>query len=160
MIKVLNPTVHGVLDYVLALAFLLLPGVLDFSDTAAGLSYIVGVLVLGVSLLTSYPLGALKLIPFPVHGALEAITAAAWLVFPWLFGFAGAAAARNFFVIAGAGLLLAAALTDYRATGTRAAFSGKERRHRMIDRRRRSMPVACDRRVDIADRRGGAYAGA
>lgn len=152
MIKVLDPTVHGVLDYVLALAFLLLPGVLDFSDTAAGLSYIAGVLVLGVSLLTSYPLGALKLIPFSVHGVLEAIAAAAWLVSPWLLGFAGDAAARNFFVIAGAGLLLAAALTDYRAT--------KERRHRMIDRRQRSMPVARDRRVDIADRRGGAYAGA
>jgi hypothetical protein len=55
-------------------------------------------------------------------------------------------------MIAGAGLLLAAA--------TRTALAGKERRHRVTDRRLRSMPVARDRRVEIADRRGGAYAGA
>lgn len=35
----------------------------------------------------------------------------------------------------------------------------KERR-RDSDRRQRSMPVARDRRVAVADRRGGAYAGA
>ena len=38
-------------------------------------------------------------------------------------------------------------------------FAHRDRR-RVADRRQRSMPVARDRRVDVADRRGGAYAGA
>lgn len=38
-------------------------------------------------------------------------------------------------------------------------FARKDRRQR-TDRRQRSIPVARDRRVAIADRRGGAYAGA
>lgn len=42
----------------------------------------------------------------------------------------------------------------------RRALAGKDRRQTAMDRRKRSMPVARDRRVNIADRRGGAYAGA
>jgi hypothetical protein len=38
-------------------------------------------------------------------------------------------------------------------------FRRKDRRHQ-ADRRQRSMPVARDRRAAVADRRGGAYAGA
>ena len=151
--KVLSPTVHGVLDYVLALAFLLAPGMVEFSDTAASLSTIIGVVYLGASLLTRYPLGAMHIIPFPVHGAIESIMAASWIVMPWLFGFAGDAAARNFFVAAGVGLLVIAALTDYRAAEMR-MYSGEERRSRAIDRRQRALVVAVDRRVAGMERRG------
>jgi hypothetical protein len=55
-----------------------------------------------------------KLLPFPTHGAIETIMAIAWIVVPWLFGFSGHDAARNFFVVAGLGLLLVVALTDYK----------------------------------------------
>jgi hypothetical protein len=157
--RILNSTVHGVLDYGLALAFLLLPGLLDFPGFAASLSYIIGVVYLGASLITRYPLGALKLIPFPVHGVLEAIMAASWIAMPWLFEFARHAAARNFFVIAGLGLLLVAACTDYQSTGSR-IFKGEERRHRMVDRRQRALGVRQDRRAGAFDRRGHGYAAA
>lgn len=153
MLKVLNPTIHGALDYALALAFLFMPGVLGFTNAAASLSQIIGVAYLGASLLTRYPLGALKLIPFPLHGLLESIMAATWIAIPWVFGFADDAAARNFFVIAGVGLLAVAALTDYRG-GTSPAYSGEERRHRLVDRRQRSLAVRMDRRDGGRDRRG------
>jgi hypothetical protein len=39
------------------------------------------------------------------------------------------------------------------------SLTRKDRR-RSTDRRQRSMPVARERRVAVADRRGGAYAGA
>jgi hypothetical protein len=150
--KVLSPTVHGVLDYVLALAFLLAPAMVEFGDTAAGLSTAIGVIYLGAALLTRYPLGAIHMIPFPVHGAIESIMAAAWLVMPWLVGFADDAAARNFFVAAGVGLLVIAALTDYRAAQMH-AYSGGERRNSLVDRRQRAHAVAVDRRVGGLERR-------
>jgi hypothetical protein len=152
MAKVLNPTVHGVLDYVLALAFLLAPGLVGFGETAANLSTVIGVVYLGASLLTQYPLGAIKMIPFPVHGVIESILAASWIVMPWLFGFAGDPAARNFFVAAGVGLLVVAALTDYRSSGAR-SHSGAERRSHVIDRRQHAFAVAVDRRIGGFDRR-------
>src|SRR3954471_17513322 len=105
MLKVLNPTIHGALDYALALAFIFAPGVLGFPHAAAVLSQIIGVIYLGASLLTRYPLGALRVIPFPVHGVIESLMALAWIVMPWVFGFANHVAARTFFVVAGIGLL-------------------------------------------------------
>lgn len=152
MLKVLNPTLHGALDYALAFAFLFIPGVLGFPNTAASVSQVVGVAYLGVSLLTRYPLGALKLIPFPVHGALEAVMAVAWIAIPWVFHFSGDTAARLFFVVAGVGLLSVVALTDYRGAGATVYF-GEERR-RLSDRRRRSLAVHRERRVSEDDRRG------
>ena len=152
MAKILNPTIHGVLDYMLAIAFLLAPGLVGFSDTAASLSYIIGIVYLGAALLTRYPLGAIRMIPFPVHGMIESIMAAVWLVMPWLFGFADDAVARNFYVAAGVGLLVVAALTDYRATGM-LAYAGTERRSNFIDRRQRALAVAVDRRIGNFDRR-------
>ncbi|MAM86954.1 hypothetical protein [Allohahella sp. A8] len=112
--KVLDPKVHGVLDYLLAIAFLIAPSVFNFVEVAATLSYVIGVVYLLTSIITKYPLGLVKLLPFPVHGVLEGLMAAAWIVFPWLFGFADDEAARNFFIIAGVGLLIVVALTDYK----------------------------------------------
>lgn len=113
MKKALNPKVHGILDYALAILFLLAPTLFGFTDPAATLSYVVGVVYIITSLLTKYPLGVIKLIPFPTHGVLETIMAVSWLIFPWIFGFSGDAAGRNFFIIAGVALLVLVLLTDY-----------------------------------------------
>jgi hypothetical protein len=78
-------------------------------------SYVVGVAYLATSLVTRYPLGVWKVLPFPTHGVIESIMAAAWVAAPWLFGFSAHGPARNFFVIAGVGLLLVVALTDYKS---------------------------------------------
>lgn len=151
MLRLANPLAHGVLDYGLALTFLLAPALFGFAETPTRLSYVIGFAYFGASLITKYPLGAIGLLSFPTHGVLEALMAAGWIVMPWLFGFAESPAARNLFVAAGIALLALVAVTDYRGLGTRAAYAGAERRQRGQDRRRRRVAVARDRR--IADRR-------
>jgi hypothetical protein len=70
---------------------------------------------LGMSLLTAYPLGLAKIIPFTAHGVLELGVAVALTLSPWLFGFSHEDAARSFFIIAGVGLSLVVLVTNYRA---------------------------------------------
>lgn len=113
--KILNPTIHGAMDYALALFFLAAPAIFGFSEAAATISYVVGGVYIGASLITKYPLGLLKLLPFPVHGVIETLMALSWFAFPWIFGFADDIAARNFFIIAAVGLLLVVSCTDYKA---------------------------------------------
>ena len=51
---------------------------------------ILGVGLLGVSLVTRYELSAAKLIPMPMHLALDAGMGLLLIASPWLFGFAEA----------------------------------------------------------------------
>lgn len=158
--KIIPPLPHAVLDYLAAALVLFAPALFGFSSTAAWtLAQASGIAYFGVSLLTRYRLGALKLIPFPTHGVIESALGAAWIISPWLLGFSADAAARNFFVVAGIALLGVVALTDYRATErSTPSYSGQERRHGIADRRMRMIPVAQERRATI--RRRGGWAGA
>jgi hypothetical protein len=118
--KVIKPTPHAVLDYAVAGTLLAAPWLFGFSDNkvARANSVISGAAVLGLSLMTRYPLGAAKLVPFPVHGVIETLAAAANTAAPWLMGFSRNKRATTTHVAAGLATLAVVALTDYRAAET------------------------------------------
>ena len=115
--KVLKPTPHAVLDYAMAGTLMAAPWLFGFSDNKAARanSVISGAAVLGLSLMTRYPLGAAKLIPFPVHGVIETLAAAVNTAAPWLMCFSRDKRATGTHVAAGLATLAVVALTDYRA---------------------------------------------
>jgi hypothetical protein len=120
-LKVLSPQLHGVLDYAVVAGFAGAPLVLGFTRTPATLAWVLASVHLAKSLVTAYPLGAVKLIPFPVHGVLETAVALGLLAMPWIAGFAAEPAARNFYIGAGVVVLVVVALTNYRTEPARAA---------------------------------------
>jgi hypothetical protein len=115
IMKILSPRVHGYLDYVVVALFLLAPTLFGFAGTAATLCYVLAAVHAGLTLLTAVPLGIAKIIPFPVHGALEAAVAVFLLASPWVFNFSYVDAARNFFIASGVLIALVWVVTDYRA---------------------------------------------
>ncbi|HLL76027.1 MAG TPA: SPW repeat protein [Pyrinomonadaceae bacterium] len=115
--KVIKPTPHAVVDYAMAGTLMAAPWLFGFSDnkTATANSVISGAAVLGLSLMTRYPLGAAKLVPFPVHGVVETLAAVMNTAAPWLMGFSRNKRATSTHVAAGLATLAVVALTDYRA---------------------------------------------
>lgn len=115
--KVLKPTPHAVIDYAMAGTLMAAPWLFGFSDnkTATANSVVSGVAVLGLSLMTRYPLGAAKVVPFPVHGVVETLAAVMNTAAPWLMGFSRHKSATRTHVAAGLATLAVVALTDYRA---------------------------------------------
>jgi hypothetical protein len=113
-VRILKPRPHGFIDYAMVLLFAAAPTLFGFDGTPQILCYVLAAVYLGTSLLTAYPLGALKVIPFPVHGAIEAILAPLFALFPWLMGFSGIPAARNFFLVAAGAVALLWLVTDYK----------------------------------------------
>lgn len=116
--KLLSPRIHGYIDYLFVPVLLLAPSVLGFGGIAAGLCYGLALFHLLMSLLTAYPLGVAKIIPFtPVHAGIEVVAAIGLIIAPWLFGFSADRPARWFFLLAGAALGIVWVITDYqRAT--------------------------------------------
>ncbi len=118
-LKVLSPAVHGVLDYAVVAGFAAAPALLGFSQVPTTLAWILASVHLVVTLATAFPLGVVKLIPFPVHGVLETVVALGLIVLPWIAGFSTELAARNFYIGAGLVVLVVVALTNYRGATAR-----------------------------------------
>lgn len=113
--KILSPKIHGYLDFVVVLAFALAPSLFAFSSTVATLSYAIATIHLILTLITRFPMGIVKWVPFPVHGILEFIIAFALMGAPWIFGFDAEVAARSFYLGMGVLVLIVVFFTDYKS---------------------------------------------
>lgn len=115
--RLLSPKIHGVFDYLASIVFAVAPVLFmpDAVQAAAIACYAVAVTLLIVSLFTRYPLGAVRLIPFTIHGAIEFVVAPLLIAFPWIAGFSHLHDARLFFILAGVLLFALWLITDYRA---------------------------------------------
>ncbi|MBA3708727.1 MAG: hypothetical protein H0W83_07915 [Planctomycetes bacterium] len=123
MKKLISPRIHGVLDYAAGAAFLLAPHLFAFGGTPALICYVIGLVHIGLTLVTAFPLGALKVVPFLAHRQIEAVVAAVIIAMPWFAGFSSDGKACWFFVAAGLALLAVVALTDYRAVENREGYA-------------------------------------
>ena len=115
--RIVSTKTHGVLDYLTGAALLAAPKALGLEDVASSARALklAGSGATAYSMLTDYELGVAKLLPMPVHLALDAASGALLASSPWLFGFA-----RNGtrywlpHVLVGAQEILAAATTKTR----------------------------------------------
>lgn len=95
--KVIDARKHGMIDYCHAAFFLGMAYVCRKSEPRAALAALItGSFVLVESLLTDYPLGIKKVIPFKVHGQMDAAFAASSFMVPRVFGFSDSPAASVF----------------------------------------------------------------
>jgi hypothetical protein len=120
--KVLSPRAHGVVDYSSAALFVLAPTLFGFGGTPATLARALGIGYALFSLVTAYPLGVVRAVPFPVHVAFDWVLGILLLGAPWLLGFAENETARNFFVGMGVVSVVVTALTDARRADHEAAL--------------------------------------
>ena len=122
--RILDARVHGVLDLALVFVFILGPFLFGLGGSPAAISFALAVLHLIVTLLTRYPMGIRKTIPFFAHGILELFVGVFLVVLPTIAGYAPGSPARRFYTIVGAAILIIWVLTDYRGqTGAATASS-------------------------------------
>ncbi|MDB5103100.1 MAG: uncharacterized protein JWP91_789 [Fibrobacteres bacterium] len=113
--KFIPPKIHGYLDYAVILVLALAPSIFRFVGEAATVTYALAALYLVLVLLTAYPLGVFKLIPFTIHGAIELVLSPLLIAMPWIAGFRNDDSARYFYIVAGVALFLVWLTTDYKA---------------------------------------------
>jgi hypothetical protein len=119
--RILDARIHGVLDFVTVLLFLLGPLLFGLGGSPAAIAYTLAIVHLLMTLLTRFPMGRWKVIPFPVHGIVELIVGVALLILPSYAGYFPGSPARRFYLAMGALILIVWALTAYGAAKPRAA---------------------------------------
>jgi hypothetical protein len=111
---IIPPVVHGVLDYPLAAVLIVLPLVLDFDDGAAtwiAFAFGIGAAVLAVG--TAWSTGIVRIIPPLLHGYADVAVTVALIVLPFIVGFWDDTTALVFYLIVGAGGLIATLATRF-----------------------------------------------
>lgn len=106
-------SVHGILDYAVAVTLIVVPVVLGFNATspvAFWLPVAGGLGLFVYSLLTGYSRGLRNMIPYRVHLGLDFVAALALIVAPLLFGFSGVP--QIFLTAVGAAVIAVVALSD------------------------------------------------
>lgn len=117
--RIINPTLHGVLDYAAAAGLILLPFVLGLGrlePLAPWISVAGGALLIAYSLVTDYRFGWLRLLPFADHIKSDLLAAGAFIGVPFLFGFEGLVAGYFWFMASGVLVVVALSESDAQAT--------------------------------------------
>jgi len=122
--KVLGAFSHGVIDYLMVILLAIGPGVVGFTNhRLAMFCYALAAVHFLLTIITRFPLGVLKTLPFWLHGTIEIIVAVLLVILPWLANFSKGVLSRNFFVAIGVLIAVIWALTDYRSAGRAGAAS-------------------------------------
>ena len=113
--RILNPRIHGVLDFATVAAFALGPALFGLGGSPAAISYGLALVHLLMTLLTRFPMGYWKQVPFVVHGIVELVVGIFLLILPTIAGYSPGSPARRFYMIMGAFIVVVWALTAYGA---------------------------------------------
>jgi hypothetical protein len=119
--KLIPPKVHGVLDFASAFALIAFALILGGSRLAVATGIVLGAVLIVVSLLTDYPLGVIRVIPFKLHSAGDYVGAFTLIAAPFILGFADDDATLSaLYVITGVALVAVSLATDYETAGVAA----------------------------------------
>jgi hypothetical protein len=110
----LPPAIHGVLDYATVAGFAALPTLSGLEGEPAQVCYGLAGIHLFMTLVTRFPMGVVKLLPLPLHGAIEFLVGPALIALPWVRHYDQDPVARNVFIGAGAVIFVVWLLSGYR----------------------------------------------
>jgi hypothetical protein len=120
LVRLLPAWLHAIADYAVGISLVIVALASGGSAGAVGTGVVVGVTVLVVSMLTKYPLGVAKVLPFTVHSAGDYLAAALLLAAPWTLNFAsGDTGITAFYVVAGIAVLAVSLVTNYQYSPNR-----------------------------------------
>ena len=85
--RFITARIHGMLDFIVVAVFLLGPLLVGLGGSPAAISYTLAVVLLLMTLMTRFPAGRWRTIPFFVHGIVELIIGIALLILPSFAGY-------------------------------------------------------------------------
>lgn len=128
LVRFLPAWLHAVADYAVGLGLVVLALAVHASDKAIAAGVVIGAVVLLVSMLTRYPLGVVKVLPFTVHSAGDYLAAVLLVASPFALGFTHSDRFLTVaYVVAGVAVLGVSLITNYQYSPKREAVAGGRR---------------------------------
>ena len=114
LVRLLPAWFHAIADYAVGFALIIVAIASGASGKAVAVGVVVGAVVLLVSMLTKYPLGVKKVLPFTVHSGGDYLAAALLLVSSFALDFRDSdSGLAVFYIVAGIAVLAVSLVTNY-----------------------------------------------
>ena len=114
IVRLLPAWLHAVADYAVGGLLIIVALAVGGSNKAVAAGVVVGAVVLAVSMLTKYPLGVVKVLPFTVHSAGDYLAAALLVLSPFALNFHSSDGGLTaFYIVAGIAVLAVSLVTNY-----------------------------------------------
>jgi hypothetical protein len=114
LVRLLPAWLHAVADYAVGAVLIIAALMVGGTAGAVGTGVVVGATVLAVSMLTRYPLGVVKVLPFTVHSAGDYLAAALLLAAPFTLNFRQTDGGLTaLYIVAGIAVLAVSLITNY-----------------------------------------------
>ena len=114
LVRILPAWFHAIADYAVAATLIVVAAAVGGSNEAVAAGVVVGAVVLVVSMLTKYPLGVVKVLPFTIHSAGDYLAAALLVLSPFALGFNNSdTGLTGFYIVAGIAVLAVSLITNY-----------------------------------------------
>jgi hypothetical protein len=125
LIRLLPAWLHAVADYAVGATLIIAALAVGGSNEAVAAGVVVGAVVLVVSMLTKYPLGVVKVLPFSVHSAGDYLAAALLVISPFALDFNNSDTGLTaFYIVAGIAVLAVSLITNYQYSPKREWTAG------------------------------------
>ena len=112
--RLLPAWLHAIADYAVGGSLIALALIIGGSSAAVATGVVVGLTVLAVSMLTKYPLGVVKVLPFTVHSAGDYLAAALLLGAPFALNFNHSDTGLTaLYIVAGIAVTAVSLITNY-----------------------------------------------
>ena len=114
LVRLLPAWFHAIADYAVAATLIVVAAAVGGSNEAVAAGIVIGAVVLVVSMLTKYPLGVVKVLPFTIHSAGDYLAAALLVLSPFALGFNDSDTGLSaFYIAAGIAVLAVSLITNY-----------------------------------------------
>jgi hypothetical protein len=119
-VRLLPAWLHAIADYAVGAGLIIIALAVGGSGKAVAAGVVVGATVLVVSMLTKYPLGVAKVLPFTVHSAGDYLAAALLLIAPFALNFHSSDTGLTaVYIVAGIAVLGVSLITNYQYSDKR-----------------------------------------
>ena len=125
IVRLLPAWLHAVADYAVGGLLIIVALAVGGSNKAVAAGVVVGAVVLAVSMLTKYPLGVVKVLPFTVHSAGDYLAAALLILSPFALNFHSTDGGLTaLYIVAGIAVLGVSLITNYQYSPKREWAAG------------------------------------
>jgi hypothetical protein len=125
LVRLLPAWLHAVADYAVGAGLIVIALAVGGSGKAVASGVVVGATILVVSMLTKYPLGVAKVLPFTVHSAGDYLAVVLLLISPFALNFHSTDGGLTaVYIVAGLAVLGVSLITNYQYSEKR-EWSGK-----------------------------------